>query len=135
MTAIQNFTAPAELAELVAALRALHPAIVTIDGNVSRVKWLGAKMSGGSLHIRGSAGMHAGSTMTSGTITIDGDADDWLGAEMRGGLIHVRGRAGHHAGAAYPGSRAGMRGGTLLVHGVTGDGTGAISRRIRRGKK
>ncbi len=104
-------------------------AIVTIDGDVSRVKWLGAKMSGGSLHIRGSAGMHAGSTMTGGTLKIDGDADDWLGAEMRDGLIHVRGRAGHHVGAAYPGSRAGMRGGTLLVNGVTGDGTGAVMRR------
>ncbi len=104
-------------------------AIVTIEGDTSRVKWLGAKMSGGSLHIRGSAGMHAGSSMTGGTINVDDDADDWLGAEMRGGLIHVRGCAGHHVGAAYPGSRAGMRGGTLLVHGVTGDGTGAVMRR------
>jgi formylmethanofuran dehydrogenase subunit C len=100
-----------------------------IDGDCSRVKWLGANMAAGSLHVNSSAGMHTGSAMRGGTLAIDGDADDWLGAEMRGGLIHVRGRAGHHVGAAYPGSRAGMRGGILLVNGMTGDGTGAVLRR------
>jgi formylmethanofuran dehydrogenase subunit C len=102
---------------------------VEIDGDSSRVKWLGANMTAGSLHIHGAAGMHAGSAIRGGSITIDGDADDWIGAEMRGGLIRVGGRAGHHAGAAYPGSRAGMRGGIVLVNGITGDGTGAVMRR------
>ena len=102
---------------------------VVMEGDCSCVKWLGAKMAGGSLHINGLSGMHAGSAMRGGAITIDGDADDWLGAEMRGGLIRVHGRAGHHVGGAYPGSRAGMRGGTLLVDGATGDGTGAVLRR------
>jgi formylmethanofuran dehydrogenase subunit C len=102
---------------------------VEMEGDCSRVKWLGAKMGGGSLHIHDSTGMHTGSAMGGGAITIGGDADDWLGAEMRGGLIRVHGRAGHHVGAAYPGSRAGMRGGTLLVDGITGDGAAAVMRR------
>lgn len=102
---------------------------IEVEGDCSRVKWLGTNMTAGSIHVHSASGMHAGSAMRGGTLIIDGDADDWLGAEMRGGLIRVRGRAGHHVGAAYPGSRAGMRGGMLLVDGATGDGTGAVMRR------
>src|SRR5262245_9217727 len=88
---------------------------IEMDGDCSRVKWLGAEMTAGELHIRSAVGMHAGSAMRGGRLEISGHADDWLGAEMRGGEIHVHGTAGHHAGAAYPGSRLGMRGGILLV--------------------
>src|SRR5262249_22783191 len=48
---------------------------VVLEGECSRVKWLGAAMAGGRLRIEGHAGMH-------------------LGAEMKGGLIEVRGNAG-----------------------------------------
>lgn len=102
---------------------------IEVDGDCSRVKWLGAGMTAGTLHIRGPAGMHAGSALRGGELTVDGDADDWLGAGMRGGLIRVRGRAGDHVGGGYPGSRAGMRGGTILVEGDTSAGTGAAMRR------
>src|SRR4051812_48376090 len=77
--------------------------VIEIEGDCSRVKWLGAGMSGGILRIYGPAGFHAGSAMRDGRLEIGGNAGDWLGAEMRGGLIHVRGRAGDHAGGAYPG--------------------------------
>jgi formylmethanofuran dehydrogenase subunit C len=102
---------------------------VVIEGDCSRIKWLGNKMSGGRLVIRSSVGTHLGSTMTGGTIEVHVDADDWAGAEMRGGLIRVYGSAGNHAGAAYPGSRRGMRGGELLVNGNAGDELGAVMRR------
>lgn len=126
---VQHGNVESKLGEFFSVTGDSSDAAVVIEGDTSRVKWLGAKMAGGSLHVRGSVGMHCGSTMTRGAIKIDGDADDWLGAEMRDGLIHVHGKAGHHVGAAYPGSRAGMRGGTLLVRGTTGDGTGAVMRR------
>src|SRR5690242_1638744 len=90
---------------------------VLIEGDCRRVKWLGAKMAGGRLTIRGDAGMHLGSGMIGGAIEVFGNADDWLGAELRGGTIRVHGNAGDHAGAAYPGSRRGMRGGVLLIDG------------------
>jgi formylmethanofuran dehydrogenase subunit C len=100
-----------------------------VEGDCSRVKYLGAGMTAGEVTIVGAAGMHAGAEMTGGRLIILGPADDWLGAEMRGGEIVVRGPAGHHAGAAYPGSRRGMRGGVLLVDGPAGDGCGAVLRR------
>ncbi|MFL5329685.1 MAG: formylmethanofuran dehydrogenase subunit C [Gemmataceae bacterium] len=102
---------------------------VLMDGDCSRVKWLGAGMTAGHLHIESSAGMHAGSRMASGTLEVAGSADDWLGVEMSGGLIHVHGAAGDHAGAAYEGSQRGMTGGVILVDGECGLGTGAVMRR------
>jgi formylmethanofuran dehydrogenase subunit C len=102
---------------------------VVIEGGCSRIKWLGAKMAGGRLTVRGDAGTHLGSGMAGGTIEVHGNVDDWAGAEMRGGLIRVHGSAGDHAGAAYPGSRRGMRGGDLLINGDAGDELGGVMRR------
>src|SRR5437763_11801259 len=68
---------------------------VLVEGDCSRVKWLGAGMTRGRLVVRGNAGMHLGAEMRGGLIEVEGDAGDWVGAEMRGGRIHVRGNAGH----------------------------------------
>ena len=102
---------------------------VRVEGDCRSVKWLGARMAGGRLDIRGPAGMHVGGGMIGGHLIVHGDADIWAGAEMRGGSLRVRGSAGDHAGAAYPGSRAGMRGGSLLIDGDAGDEVGAAMRR------
>src|SRR5262245_31337426 len=102
---------------------------IVIEGDCSRVKWIGAGMTGGRLTVRGSAGMHLGAEMVDGEVHVHGDAGDWVGAEMRGGRIHVRGNAGHLAGAAYRGSRAGMRGGVILIGGNAGNEVGSTMRR------
>src|SRR3712207_6537649 len=83
---------------------------VVIEGDCTRVKWVGANMRSRRITVRGSVGMHLGAEMVGGEIHVHGNAGDWVGAEMRGGLIHVRRDAGHLAGAAYRGSRHGMRG-------------------------
>jgi formylmethanofuran dehydrogenase subunit C len=41
----------------------------------------------------------------------------------------VRGSAGRHLGSAYPGEKAGMRGGEIVVHGDAGEQAGAGMRR------
>jgi formylmethanofuran dehydrogenase subunit C len=102
---------------------------LVIEGDCSRVKWVGAGMTGGKITIRGNIGMHLGSEMTGGEITVHGHAGDWVGAEMRGGRIHIHGNAGHLAGAAYRGSRAGMRGGVILIDGNAGNEVGSTMRR------
>jgi len=103
---------------------------VQIDGDLSRVKWIGRGMSRGRLTIAGNAGMHLGAGMSGGTIEVAGSAGDWLGAEMSGGLIRVRGNAGGQVGAAYRGSPSGMTDGTILVHGTAGLEVGM---RMKRG--
>ena len=101
-----------------------------VEGDLSGVHRLGARMSDGAIHVAGPLGRHAGSEMTGGELHVHGDAADWLGGEMHGGLIHVHGRAGHLVGAAYRGSKRGMTGGTILVRGTTG---GEIGHTMRRG--
>ena len=102
---------------------------VRLEGDLSRVKWIGAGMTRGRITIHGNVGMHLGSEMSGGQIIVQGNAGDWVGAEMRGGLIQVHGSACHQVGAAYRGSRRGMRGGTILVHGSAGNEVGSTMRR------
>jgi formylmethanofuran dehydrogenase subunit C len=100
-----------------------------IEGDCSRVKWIGAAMQSGRITIQGPAGMHLGSEMRGGEIIVHGNVGDWVGGEMHGGKIHVHGDAGHLAGAGYRGSRLGMRGGTLLIDGKAGNEIGSGMRR------
>lgn len=102
---------------------------IQLEGDCSRVKWVGAGMASGAITVRGNIGMHVGSEMTGGEIHVHGNAADWVGGEMRGGMIHIHGDAGHLVGAAYRGSRFGMRGGTILVDGQAGNEIGATMRR------
>jgi formylmethanofuran dehydrogenase subunit C len=102
---------------------------VTIEGDCSRVKWIGASMTTGRIMIHGNAGMHLGSEIKGGEIHLHGNAGDWVGGELRGGRIHVHGDAGHLAGAAYRGSAAGMRGGVILIDGKAGNEIGSGMRR------
>src|ERR671923_3099797 len=102
---------------------------VRVEGDLSRVKLVGAGMTFGRLTVAGDVGMHAGAGMTGGELHVEGDAGDWAGAGMRGGRLVVRGSAGRQLGGVYPGERAGMRGGEIVVHGDAGAQTGAGLRR------
>jgi formylmethanofuran dehydrogenase subunit C len=100
-----------------------------VEGDLRRVKFLGAGMTAGRVIVAGDAGMHAGAEMRGGELVVEGDVGDFAGTGMRGGRLVVRGSAGHQLGGAPPGERAGMRGGEILVHGDAGDQLGAGLRR------
>jgi formylmethanofuran dehydrogenase subunit C len=100
-----------------------------IEGDLARVKFLGAGMTGGRLVVAGAAGMHTGAHMRGGELVVEGDVGDFAGTGMRGGRLVVRGSAGRELGGALPGVRAGMRGGEILVHGDAGEQVGAGLRR------
>jgi formylmethanofuran dehydrogenase subunit C len=102
---------------------------IRLEGDLSRVKFVGAGMSAGRLTVTGDVGMHAGAGMRGGELRVEGDAGDWAGAGMRGGTLVVRGSAGSQLGGVYPGERAGMRGGEIVVHGAAGARAGAGLRR------
>src|SRR3954463_3714901 len=102
---------------------------VRLEGDLSRVKFVGAGMTAGRLTVGGDVGMHAGAGMGGGELHVEGDAGDWAGAGMRGGTLVVRGSAGCELGGVYPGERAGMRGGEIVVHGDPRRQTGAGLRR------
>ena len=102
---------------------------ISIRGDVSSVKHIGARMSKGKVIIEGNVGMHLGREMEGGEIVVRGNVGDWLGAEMKGGLIKVGGSAGNLAGSAYRGSKVGMRGGTIIIEGNAGREVGELMRR------
>ncbi len=97
---------------------------VHLEGDLGRVKYLGAGMSRGRLVIHGNAGMHLGSAMIGGEILVKGNAGDWVGPEMLGGRIIITGNAGHMVGSAHRGGTIGMRGGEIIIHGNAGNETG-----------
>ena len=103
---------------------------IEIQGDASRVKWLGRGMTRGTLRVVGNAGMHLGAYMKGGKIEVSGDASDWVGGEMKGGQIRVSGNVGGQIGAAYRGSVTGMTGGTILIEGSAGLEVGM---RMKRG--
>ena len=100
-----------------------------VEGDLARVKFLGAGMSGGRLVVAGDAGMHTGADLRGGELVVEGGVGDFAGTGMRGGRLVVGGSAGDHLGGAYPGERSGMRGGEILVHGDAGEQAGAGLRR------
>ena len=102
---------------------------VFLEGDLRRVKHVGAGMTAGRLTIAGDVGMHAGAGMSGGELHVEGDAGDWAGAGMRGGRLFVRGSVGRQLGGVYAGERAGMRGGEIVVHGDAGAQAGAGLRR------
>jgi formylmethanofuran dehydrogenase subunit C len=102
---------------------------VRLEGDLSRVKFVGAGMTAGRLTVTGPVGMHAGAGMRGGELHVEGDAGDWAGAGMRGGTLVVRGSAGSWLGGVLPGERAGVGGGEIVVHGDAGAQAGAGLRR------
>lgn len=102
---------------------------LTIEGDLTHVRRLGAGMDSGTLEIRGDVGPYLGEGMTGGTIRVIGSASHWAGAEMRGGVLRILGDAGDGLGAARPGSRLGMRDGVILVDGRAGEDVGRAMRR------
>ena len=90
---------------------------ILIEGDVTRVKRIGAQMTAGKILINGSAGMQVGSEMAGGEITVKGDAHSWAGMEMKGGLLHITGNVKDHVGCAYRGSWHGMTGGRIVIDG------------------
>jgi formylmethanofuran dehydrogenase subunit C len=126
---LQHGNAPVPLGEFFQVVGDANDGAIVMEGEGSRVKWIGTGMTRGSITIHGNTGMHLGAEMRGGTIQVHGNTGDWVGAEMRGGRIHVHGNAGHLVGGAYRGSRAGMRGGVILVDGSAGNEIGGTMRR------
>lgn len=98
---------------------------VELNGDFSKVRYIGRGMKGGSISVKGSVGNHLGEQMGGGRIVVSGNAGSWLGGAMKDGNIEVFGNVGDCVGVPYRGSRRGMRGGAVIIHGNGGDEVGA----------
>jgi len=97
---------------------------IVVKGDVTRVKYIGMKMSAGEIVVENSADMYTGAWMQGGTILVKGNVDAFTGIGMKGGNLIVEGNAGNYLGAAYRGDWRGMQGGTIRVKGNAGSDTG-----------
>jgi len=101
---------------------------IKIEGNVSKVRNIGFRMSMGQVIVDGDVGMHLGEEMSGGSIAVSGNAGSWAGSQMKDGTIEIKGNAGNYIGAAYRGSTKGMNGGKVIIHGNAGHEVGCFMR-------
>lgn len=97
---------------------------IVLEGDLSMVKRIGEKMSGGEIVISGDVGMHAGAFMSGGRIVVNGDAGSWAGQQMSDGEIQIKGNAGDFLGSTLRGDWIGMKGGRITVDGDAGNEVG-----------
>ena len=93
---------------------------IVVNGDCSKIKYLGAKMSAGEMVINSPCDMYTGSWMKGGNLTVNGDVHSFCGLAMAGGEFTINGNAGNYLGAAYRGDWRGMSGGVLRVKGNAG---------------
>jgi len=110
-----------ELGELFEVTKEGNDKKLVLEGDFSRVKWIGCRMSDGEIVVKGNVGANCGAYMAGGKIVIEGDADDWLGAEMKDGEIVVKGNAANLVGCAYYGDATGTSGGKITIEGNAGN--------------
>lgn len=103
--------------------------VIHVEGDLSRVKLVGAGMTEGKITIDGDVGMHLGVGMSGGEIMVNGSAGDWVGPEMSGGRITIKKNAGHMIGSAFRGQSSGITGGEIFVHGNAKNEVGNAMRR------
>lgn len=97
---------------------------IVIKGNVSRVKYIGMKMTAGEILIEDNPDMYTGAWMQGGKLTVKGNVDAFAGIGMKGGEFVIEGNAGNYLGAAYRGDWRGMQGGVIRVKGNAGSDIG-----------
>ena len=108
---------------------------IIIEGDLSNIKRIGEKMTGGEIIINGNVGMHVGNQMGGGKILINGNADDWAGAMLKGGELEITGDAGNYTGSAYRGFWKGMENGLIKVKGKVGHESMLWARSSKGAKK
>jgi formylmethanofuran dehydrogenase subunit C len=97
---------------------------IVLSGDMTRIKYVGMKMTTGEIVIEGNADMYVGAWMKGGKILVKGNVDAFCATGMQGGEITIEGDAGNYLGAAYRGDWRGMRGGTIRVKGNAGSDMG-----------
>jgi formylmethanofuran dehydrogenase subunit C len=105
-------------------------AAIAIDGPCRRLDRIGGGMTSGSITVEGDAGAYLGLGLRGGTIDVAGSVAFGAATDMRGGLIRIAGSAGDGVGGALPGAAGGMSDGVVVIRGGAGAGAGA---RLKRG--
>jgi formylmethanofuran dehydrogenase subunit C len=93
---------------------------IIINGDCSKMKYIGAKMSAGEMIVNSDTDMYTGGWMTGGKLVVKGNVHSFCGLGMEGGEFIIEGDAGNYLAASYRGDWRGMQGGVLRVKGNAG---------------
>ncbi len=94
---------------------------IVIQGELSKVKRIGERMSSGEIYIKGDVGMHLGDYMKGGRIIVEGNVDSFCFTSMKGGEAIIKGNVQDYLACTYRGDWRGMSGGKIIVEGNAGD--------------
>ncbi|MDD1718636.1 MAG: formylmethanofuran dehydrogenase subunit C [Methanoregulaceae archaeon] len=101
---------------------------IVVNGDCSKVKYIGAKMTAGEVIVNSTTDMYTGAWMKGGRIVVNGDVHSFCGLGMEGGEFIIEGNAGNFLGASYRGDWRGMQGGLIRVKGNVGSDIGSFMR-------
>jgi len=93
---------------------------IIVNGDCSKVKYIGSKMSAGEVIVNGNTDMYTGAWMKGGKLHVKGNVHSFCGLGMEGGEFLIDGNAGNYLGASYRGDWRGMQGGLIRVKGNVG---------------
>lgn len=102
---------------------------IVFKNSTHTLDYIGNNMSTGTITIEGDAGAYLGYGLKNGIIHCKGNTEAFAACAMRNGLLKIDGNTGDFLGAGVDGSRKGMLGGTVLVKGNAGDRVGDQMRR------
>ncbi|MBM3350423.1 MAG: formylmethanofuran dehydrogenase subunit C [Betaproteobacteria bacterium] len=102
---------------------------IIFQNATDKLDYIGANMTSGQITVEGDAGAYLGYHLKNGKIDCKGNTAAFVACSMRSGLITIHGNTGDFLGAGTDGSRKGMLGGTVIVKGNAGDRVGDQMRR------
>ena len=102
---------------------------IVIANSCDKLDFIGHSMSSGSITVEGDVGGYLGIFLDGGELTVNGNSAIYTACEMKAGQIKINGNAGDFVGGARPGRKNGMTGGTVIITGDSGDRTGDHMRR------
>jgi formylmethanofuran dehydrogenase subunit C len=102
---------------------------IVFNNSCDKLDFIGRNMTSGKITVNGNAGAYVGIFLEGGDIEVNGDTGSYTACEMKSGQIKINGNGGDFIGGVRPGRRNGMTGGTVIVTGNTGARTGDHMRR------
>jgi formylmethanofuran dehydrogenase subunit C len=99
---------------------------IVLNGDCSKVKYIGCRMSAGEVIVNSSADMYTGAWMKGGRLHVRGDVHSFCGLGMENGEFIIDGNAGNYLGASYRGDWRGMQKGLIRVKGNAGSDIGSF---------
>lgn len=103
--------------------------LIQIENSTDKLDFIGHSMTSGKISVSGNAGAYLGQFLEGGELEVTGNTGIYTGCEMKDGQIKVAGNTGDFVGGARPGYKNGMTGGTIIIAGDSGDRTGDHMRR------